>query len=287
MPTHLYAGFLAGLSSSLLLQPLDLLKTRLQQSPNTTLWRELQRTPILKLWRGTLPLCIRTSVGSGLYLASLNSIRKAVATPEARARAQANAASAGTALSLPKLTMTENLLAGAVARSFVGFLTMPVTILKIRYESATSTYQSLGAAVKDVSRGGIQAFFKGYWVTTARDAPNAGIYILFYEWFKAMGEVSGAAPVLVNGLSAFSASCVSSVMTAPFDTIKTRIQLGGGTAREVLTQILRQERFRNLFDGLSMRLARKGMSAGIAWCMYEELVRERAPTKLKGGVLEQ
>lgn len=284
---HLISGFASGLTSSVLLQPLDLLKTRVQQSKSTTLTSAIKEIDSLKsLWRGTLPSAIRTSVGSALYLTSLNATRTQVA-------AYQNSKNNVTASSvLPKLSMQANLLSGAAVRGLVGVVTMPVTVVKVRFESSMFQYKSMMHAVRDIySSHGIPGFFKGWGVTFLRDSPNAGLYVLFYEKSKdilcrVIGNdtkqleetkiLSTSTSAIVNSTSAVISSVLSTTITGPFDTIKTRVQLDPVKYSSVLKTvgfIVREEGFTGLFDGLSLRLARKAMSAGIAWCIYEELVR--------------
>jgi len=40
-------------------------------------------------------------------------------------------------------------------------------------------------------------------------------------------------------------------------------------ARKMLTE----EGWRSMFDGLALRMGRKGMSSALAWTVYEELVK--------------
>jgi solute carrier family 25, member 38 len=68
---HFVAGLASGLSTSILLQPADLLKTRVQQSRSHSLLPVLRSIlasphPTATLWRGTLPSAIRTGLGSAL-----------------------------------------------------------------------------------------------------------------------------------------------------------------------------------------------------------------------------
>jgi solute carrier family 25, member 38 len=78
--THLLAGATSGLVSCIALQPLDLLKTRIQQqAQNKSLMNALRTTlqneGFLGLWRGTLATALRNCPGSGLYFLTLNEIR--------------------------------------------------------------------------------------------------------------------------------------------------------------------------------------------------------------------
>lgn len=70
---HFAAGLCSGLTSSILLQPADLLKTRVQQSQKTASLLPTIKTilssphPIRGLWRGTLPSALRTALAQ-LYI---------------------------------------------------------------------------------------------------------------------------------------------------------------------------------------------------------------------------
>ncbi|KAF5096875.1 hypothetical protein D0Z00_002612 [Geotrichum galactomycetum] len=289
--SHLASGFISGLTSSVLLQPLDLLKTRVQQSKSTTLTSAIRDIDSVRsLWRGTLPSAIRTSVGSALYLTTLNATRTYVARYSAKTGGNNNSSSSA----LPKLSMHGNLLSGAIVRGAVGIVTMPVTVVKVRYESSMYNYSSMLQGITDIySKHGVAGFFKGWGVTFLRDAPHAGLYVLFYEKSKDMlclllgdDKTSAASSntkllntsmsAVVNSTSAALSAGMATTITGPFDTMKTRVQLDPIKYNSVATTvriILQEEGFKGLFDGLSLRLARKAMSAGISWCIYEELIR--------------
>lgn len=275
---HLYAGFVSGLTSSVLLQPLDLLKTRVQQNGAVSLRASLREvSSVASLWRGTLPSAIRTSVGSALYLTTLNAVRTLAAGRNANK-------TTGSSSSLPKLGTYANLASGAGVRGLVGLITMPITVIKVRYESSLFAYKSLGEAVRAVWReSGVRGFFAGYGATFARDAPYAGLYVLFYEkgkealnklWPAQGRSTTGGA--VINSAAALSAAVLASTVTAPFDTVKTRVQLEPARYRNFAhgaRLVLADEGFLRLFNGLSLRLTRKAFSACISWCIYEELVR--------------
>ncbi|CDF89500.1 ZYBA0S04-05754g1_1 [Zygosaccharomyces bailii CLIB 213] len=284
---HLLGGFVGGLSSAITLQPLDLLKTRIQQNKNTTLLSALRQIDNpLHLWRGTFASAMRTSVGSALYLSCLNTMRTSLAANRGVLRQSTKSSN------LPQLTIYENLAAGAVARGMVGYATMPFTVLKVRYESTFYHYTSICEATRDIYRTqGIKGFFRGFGPTCLRDAPYSGIYVLLYEKAKVImplilprsfitqeqnGRFTFYTSAIVNALSAiFSASLATSI-TAPFDTIKTRMQLESAKFTSffpTLSMIITQEGSIKLFSGLSMRLTRKALSAGIAWGIYEELIK--------------
>ncbi|RCK62234.1 Solute carrier family 25 member 38 [Candida viswanathii] len=306
---HLIAGAIAGLVSAVTLQPFDLLKTRLQQQQvtskhevRTSVVKELRKlTEMRDLWRGTLPSTLRTSIGAGLYFTILSKMRTDWAEHKRKKDLSLNLKSGSSVL--PKLTPMENLTTGFIARAIVGYITMPITIIKTRYESNLYHYNSMyegilgiymgdnkGAATATATAtttplaGSIKNFFKGSVATLARDCPYAGLYVLTYELFK-----NDLMPVLIppglgdnrssviNSAAAVMAASTCTTLTAPFDAIKTRLQLTNETSmvKAMKTLIHEDGGVRNLFRGLLLRLGRKGISAGISWCIYEELLKSQ------------
>lgn len=322
---HFVAGLGSGLLSAVLLQPIDLLKTRVQQSGHhslTAAFREIRSQPrfLPALWRGATPSALRTGFGSAIYFTSLNAIRNNVSRVPFLAADGANVPLSGKdgrhSSSLVKLSNTGNLLAGAVARTFAGMTLMPLTVIKVRYESNLYSYGSIAAAGRDIFRKeGLRGFFSGFGATAMRDAPYAGLYVLFYEQSKkrlssltgggddtkeplasrakmtspAMG-VSTAATI--NFGSGVIAGAACSAISNPFDAVKTRIQLQPGVYRNTFhaaRMMVAQEGLRSLADGLALRMSRKAMSSALAWTVYEELIRRTEialnPKKRKESVL--
>ena len=178
----------------------------------------------------------------------------------------------------------ENLISGALARASAGFIVMPVTILKVRFESDLYQYRSLWSASASILRNeGIAGFFRGWGATAIRDAPGAGLYLFFYESGKKNlsllfndtgngGSMSGSAATWVNMISSALAGAASTAVTNPFDTLKTRVQVLPGVYTNMwsaFVKILREEGIRRLFDGLSLRMGRKAVSSSLVWTGYE------------------
>ncbi|KAM5356354.1 hypothetical protein ACJ41O_003000 [Fusarium nematophilum] len=292
---HFVSGLGSGVASAVILQPLDLLKTRVQQSGSSSLsatLRDLRRSSSLvqSLWRGTVPSALRTGFGSALYFTSLNAIRHhAQRTGILGHRLQTQSGSSV----LPSLNNAGNLISGAAARTFAGFVLMPLTVIKVRFESSLYSYPSLLSAAADIRRtNGWRGFFSGFGATALRDAPYAGMYVLFYEMLKSqLGSLaskpvasSGDGPTKmqatlassVNFTSAMLAGGACSVISNPFDAVKTRIQLQPLEYRNIwhaCYKMVAQDGVRSLWDGLALRMSRKAMSSALAWTVYEELIR--------------
>lgn len=285
----------------MLLQPADLLKTRVQQSRSTTLLATIRSiasgpSPLRQFWRGTLPSTLRTGCGSAIYFSSLNALRQNIAraklSQDVGTRGAAGAGD-GHSSSLPKLSNVQNLTTGAAARTWAGFLMMPITVLKVRYESSLYNYKSLFLASNDIFRTeGPRGFFAGFGATAVRDAPYAGLYVLFYEQSKrrlsalalniesksnpTSPSLSGSTSAGINFLSGVLAAGAGTTISNPFDAIKTRLQLMPqkyGNMVKAAKMMLSEEGVRSLFDGLGIRIARKAISSALAWTVYEEMVR--------------
>lgn len=150
---------------------------------------------------------------------------------------------------LSKLSAGGNLVAGAVARTSVGFVLNPITILKARYESSQYTqYRSLAGAFRSLlATGGVRGLFQGFTATAFRDAPYAGIYVVFYEKCKDLASRALALrPDLaipnaaLHSGSAVTAAMLATVLTSPADVVKTRMQVDPGhnpTIRRALSGI--------------------------------------------------
>ncbi|EWG38254.1 hypothetical protein FVEG_14853 [Fusarium verticillioides 7600] len=291
---HFISGLGSGVTSAVLLQPLDLLKTRVQQSGSSSLsatLRDLRQSPSLvkSLWRGTVPSALRTGFGSALYFTSLNAIRQhAHQTGILGRRLQTK----GRSSVLPSLTNSGNLISGAVARTFAGFVLMPLTVIKVRFESSLYSYPSIMSAANDIRRTqGWRGFFSGFGATAFRDAPYAGMYVLFYEMLKLRLGTLASKPLTsgegtsrmqatlassVNFTSAMFAGAACSIVSNPFDAVKTRIQLQPLEYRNIWHawyKMVTHEGIRSLWDGLALRMSRKAMSSALAWTVYEELIR--------------
>lgn len=295
----------------MLLQPADLLKTRLQQSGHQSLRKTIATvisgpSSFLGLWRGTAPSALRTGLGSAIYFTSLNSLRQHVAASNLLASIGAvkPIQARNHSSSLPKLSAIANLTTGAIARTGAGFILMPITVIKVRYESNLYNYKSILGAARDIVRvEGLKGFFAGFGATAVRDAPYAGLYVLFYEGLKkemsALARVvhvpgavekamTGSTSASINFGSGILAAGLATAITNPFDSIKTRIQLQPGLYKNMFHaahKMVSEEGLKCLLDGLGLRMGRKAMSSALAWTLYEELIRRAERLGAEKGIL--
>ena len=132
--TSFIAGSTAGLVSSGLLQPLEVVKTRMQAhrlkagfSINKSAWATagcvVRDEGIRGLWAGVSASCIRTACGAGLYFLLLERV-----TRELNAKFPASKDASQT------LQGARTFAIGAASRSLAAAMLCPLTVVKTRME---------------------------------------------------------------------------------------------------------------------------------------------------------
>ena len=181
------AGSASGTCSSLFFQPLDLVKTRLQQNMASS--EQPRRSPriggsiavmrtvvsgsergVLALWTGLTPAITRTVPGVGLYFGSIEALK------DLRAEFGGDSASAGNSN-----WMVGDFALGVAARCISASVMNPVSVVKTRFESAANPYRGVGHALTSICRlEGARGLTCGLAPTIFRDAPYSGFYFMFY-----------------------------------------------------------------------------------------------------------
>jgi len=208
------AGSLSGTCSTLLFQPLDLVKTRQQvsaKSPSSSMIRTIQtivaQDSLTGLWRGLLPSICRTVPGVGLYFSSMHWMKSQTAG---------------------RPSTLQSLLIGATARAFAASAMIPFTVLKTRFESGSFQYRGLGSALVSIAKteGGV-GLCRGLAPTLLRDAPFSALYLACYEALKANLPGQETSPTSHHLLCGLGAGVLASLATHPADRVKTTMQLAG------------------------------------------------------------
>ncbi|KAG8688455.1 hypothetical protein FRC11_005422 [Ceratobasidium sp. 423] len=285
---HLASGALSGLASSVALQPLDLLKTQLQEGGHGKgltgilgiARSTVEKRGIVGLWRGLAPTLARSVPGVAIYFYTLQSVRARLVKIPSFAAPSSTANRKGS--TLPKLTPEANLASGACTRVAVGFLLSPLAVLKARFESGAFEYTSISQGLKSlVQTSGIRGLWQGFLPSVFRDAPYAGLFVASYEAGKNYGEklfdtsLPSTAAVVHSSAGIFAGSFATFV-THPFDMIKTSMQVRSepafSTFRSTVAAILRESGPVGFFSGMSLRMARKVFSSAIGWTVYEGML---------------
>lgn len=255
-------GSISSFSSTLLLQPLDRLKTLSQQetkcrvSALTNMKTIVRSYGIQDLWRGSVPTLLRVVPGVALYFGFLECGHRLLITAEH--------------------PHVRNFFLGFISRSLAAITLMPATVIKTRFESNVYRDKSVFGAAKNIMKsGGFQGLFKGIVPTVMRDAPFSGIYLTFYRqntklWNKHFGWVSAPARFFC-GVAAGVFACG---VTQPFDITKTQMQLYPkrfSSSLQVVRTIYKTGGPTSFFNGFLLRASRRTLMAALSWTIFDGL----------------
>ncbi|XP_030754332.1 mitochondrial glycine transporter-like isoform X2 [Sitophilus oryzae] len=265
------AGSFSGTFSTVLFQPLDLVKTRLQNSTAVVNGRHgsvsmfgvfsniIQQEHIKGLWRGMVPSITRCVPGVGLYFSSLDYIKSSYLNGETP-------------------TALESVLMGFCARSMSGAILIPITVVKTRFESGVYGYDSMMSALKEIYRTeGIKGMTCGLVPTLFRDAPFSGLYLMFYTQAKQLVpqeilNTQYASPI--HFTCGVTAGILASVVTQPADVLKTKMQLYPTKFNglwSVIVYVHNNYGVQGYFKGMVPRMLRRTLMAAMAWTVYEQI----------------
>ncbi|BFZ62863.1 mitochondrial FAD carrier protein flx1 [Saitoella coloradoensis] len=235
---HALAGLLAGATSTTLLHPLDLIKTRLQVDPTTKpkpnhglhllrrIWRE--EGGVRGFYRGWTPNLVGSMSAWGIYFWVYTGLKEQI----------------GKWNGALQLGSVEYLLAAAGAGGVTTLLTNPIWVIKTRMivhahappplpppaassGSATTTttgvrgYRSLPDALRRIWREeGVRGYYRGL-VPALFGVSHGAVQFAAYEKLKHWKNADGTWSYL--WMSATS-KIVASVVTYPYQVVKSRIQ---------------------------------------------------------------
>jgi len=260
------AGSFSGTCSTIIFQPLDLVKTKIQHNASPisrgmmSVATDVVAThKVWGLWKGLVPSVTRTVPGVGIYFSSMHMMK--------------------THLFNKKPGPVESILVGAVGRSIAGVALIPVTVVKTRFESGVFKYNGVIDALWKISRQeGFKGLSSGLLPTLIRDAPFSGIYLMFYEQFKSNtpSALLSACPNSAHFMCGVGAGVMASTVTHPADVIKTKMQVCSGVRMSVMQTVLMvhaSSGSMGFWRGLTPRLLRRTMMAALAWTVYENVMR--------------
>ncbi|KAF1379105.1 hypothetical protein PFLUV_G00172620 [Perca fluviatilis] len=263
-------GSVSGTCSTLLFQPLDLVKTRLQTLQSgmqpgsgrvgmvTVLLSVVRTERLLGLWKGVSPSFARTIPGVGIYFSTYYSLKQHFLQDRSPGAAEA-------------------VLLGGSARTVAGVFMLPVTVIKTRFECGRYSYGSVTGALRSVCRTeGPGALFSGLMATLLRDVPFSGIYVMLYSQAKASlpKEMrSSASAPLATFSCGVVAGVLASLITQPADVVKTHVQVNPQLRTALaIRHIYTEHRLQGFFRGAVPRALRRTMMAAMAWTVYEQMM---------------
>ncbi|XP_045213240.2 mitochondrial glycine transporter-like isoform X2 [Mercenaria mercenaria] len=263
------AGSLSGTCSTLLFQPLDLVKTRVQASISVNGARPagmvaivanvVQQDKIVGLWRGLVPSISRCVPGIGIYFSTIHYLKGKFAHSK---------------------SPLESMIIGGSARSVAVVTMLPFTVLKTRYESGEFHYNNMVRGFSTIYKlEGMKGLYSGIAPTLLRDVPFSGLYFMFYTQLKQL-SITESAPdsglPMLHFTCGVTAGMMASLITQPADVLKTHMQLYPkryGRLRNAAKFVYERDGLEGFWRGIIPRTIRRTLMAALAWTVYEEVAK--------------
>ncbi|XP_057689936.1 probable mitochondrial glutathione transporter SLC25A40 isoform X2 [Corythoichthys intestinalis] len=177
------------------------------------------------------------------------------------------------------------MVAGAIARVGAASVISPIELLRTKLQSQKLSYRQLGTCVRTaVEVDGWLSMWRGLGPTLLRDVPFSAIYWYNYErgkrWLcQHYGTNEPTLPMTF--MSGATSGTVASIITLPFDVVKTRrqVELGEREAMKlsykasstvsIMKKIVAQHGIKGLFTGFLPRVVKVAPACAIMITTYE------------------
>eukprot|EP01080_Neovahlkampfia_damariscottae_P001930 gene1930-1070_t len=157
---------------------------------------------------------------------------------------------------------------GFLAETVSCIFWVPHDVMKERLQVSRSHSNGFREVFKVVKNDGIRQLYKGYWITLGTFGPNSAIYFFGYEQIKKIfinyfkrDEI----PFYSHLISASISNSIAAIITNPLDVIKTRFQVQRRNKdlnsneiyknfKDAFTKILKEEGVNTFYKGLGARI---------------------------------
>ncbi|EXJ80359.1 hypothetical protein A1O1_08503 [Capronia coronata CBS 617.96] len=280
------AGLSAGLVATIIVHPLDIIKTRLQVDTSThpllnssrsvlrDIWRNEGPTRFAALYRGLTPNLVGNSAGWGLYFLWYREAQDVIRTLRGYQTSQ-------------QLTSVDYLTASALSGGLSAILTNPIWVVKTRMLSTSATqtgaYQGMISGLSSIYRTeGVRGFFHGM-TPSLIGVSHGALYFVAYEKLKFWRRQSRKTDQLTNMDTLMTSSLskvFAGVITYPLQVVRARLQTykPGATTHvrgpgivALVKQIWHNEGLVGYYKGLLPNLLRVIPSTCVTFLVYENV----------------
>ncbi|CAD6583360.1 MAG: hypothetical protein ASARMPREDX12_003350 [Alectoria sarmentosa] len=275
-----FAGFVAGIASTLVAHPLDVIKTRLQvdrESPSQfgSSLRLVQRIvrnegTISALYRGLTPNLVGSSLSWALYFVWYDRTKHWIQSY----RGSDN----------DGLSYYDFFIASGTAGVLTAVATNPIWVIKTRMLSTSSShpgaYKSTLDGTRQIYRSeGLLGFYRGL-VPSLFGVSHGALQFMAYEQLKiyrghnfggGQKDLGVADFLALSGL----AKTFAGSATYPYQVVRARLQMYDAdstykSARDVVAQMWRKEGLAGFYKGLGPNLVRVMPSTWVTFLVYEK-----------------
>ncbi|KAI9714850.1 MAG: hypothetical protein M1820_000139 [Bogoriella megaspora] len=252
------AGFTAGIVSTLVVHPFDVVKTRLQvRQGQQTRWGDTFRImgklaseepKARAFYRGLMPNMVGNSISWALYFLWYGNLKEMLVSMRGH-----NA----------QLSSSDYFIASGVSGILTAFCTNPIWVIKTRMLStarnAPGAYTGIMHGASEIWRSeGIPGFYRGL-IPSLFGVSHGAIQFMAYEqlknyWALSRGGKEGLTNLDFVNLSATSKAFAGTV-TYPYQVLRTRLQIRDKESgaflngRQCIKQIWRQEGIGGFYRG--------------------------------------
>jgi solute carrier family 25 2-oxodicarboxylate transporter 21 len=265
------AGALAGLVEVVIVQPLDMVKTRFQiheQGRNPSVPRALldiyREGGLRRFYRGFLPEAASTMPARTVMYTTDDLVRQRLSRDFGPSAAVSS-------------------VAGASAGVPEALVVTPLQVVKVRLQSKEYLGQYRNTADcfrKVLADEGFRALFTGVGATAYRNSIWNGVYFGLVHEFKSMSMRGDESPIQkALGTSALSlvAGALATCVNAPADTAKSRIQLQDSradvqryrTTFQTLALILKEEGPKACYKGFAPKACRMALGGAVGMPIFD------------------
>uniref|UniRef100_A0A0N5B5W0 Mitochondrial thiamine pyrophosphate carrier n=1 Tax=Strongyloides papillosus TaxID=174720 RepID=A0A0N5B5W0_STREA len=279
------SGFLTGITTRLIVQPLDVLKIRFQLQEEPTIGKErgkyrninqaiktiYKEEGITAFWKGHIPAQLLSQIYAVVQFTTYLQFAKCFT--EVFKEYNQN-------------KEIGDFLAGSLSGSLSITASMPFDVIRTRMvaQGKPKVYKNIFDASKKIFlKEGYRGFYKGLSASITQTAPFTGLQFLSYNclaniWNKMISNNnSPMGSVICGGLS----GCFSKFLMYPFDVVRHRMQVlasdrqGFGKATNhigminTFKKILYEESILGLYKGLVASILKAGVMAGLSFCSFE------------------
>ena len=183
---------------------------------------------------------------------------------------------------------------GIFSRSFTSLTLSPLSVIKVRMEAPqVNAYKNVIDAMKHIyQEEGIKGYYRGIGPALLRDLPFSALAYSLYNQFHFMLEGIFGKHFYISMVSGGLAGFTATLITQPFDIIKTRNQfshVAGNDAHKyrnivhAFQTIYRSEGLKGFTTGLNIRIIERSIAFSCVWCIYENLKNYLGPSKARNN----
>ncbi|KAL8716773.1 MAG: hypothetical protein Q9225_005926 [Loekoesia sp. 1 TL-2023] len=265
------AGGVAGGVEAIATYPFEFAKTRVQlrtqsgaassKNPFLVVGQVFRNEGVRALYKGCSTLVVGSIAKDGVRFLSFDAIKKAFADPETGAMS-------------PLRNLLAGMCTGVVASTFAVTPTERIKTALIDDARNAKKFDSSFHAIRAIYQEyGFMGMYHGYAGTTLKQAGatafRMGTYNILKDFEKSQKIEQNTVTNFANGAVA---GIVTTYMTQPFDTVKTRSQgAKGASTIDAFRSILADDGVRGFWRGTTMRLGRTVFSGGILFTVYEQV----------------